>query len=129
MEYCLMEFCGSCRLRCRCTCLRTTPPTFSALHRRWGECATRLPVAASCGSLFVLGSQSLHVVLSNLTLFFWKLARSSKLCFILPNIRACIAVAQVCKRHGINHTTIQIERAGTNDLDNCSSINVVCDSS
>ena len=37
--------------------------------------------------------------------------------------------AQVCKRHGINHTTIQIERAGTNDLDNCNAINVVCDSS
>lgn len=39
------------------------------------------------------------------------------------------AAQKVCKRHGINHTTIQIERAGTNDLDNCNAINVVCDSS
>ncbi len=81
----------------------------------WFFVCARVPVAACC-------SQQPYPV-------FWKLARSSKLCFILPSIRACIAVAQVCKRHGINHTTIQIERAGTNDLDNCSSINVVCDSS
>ena len=78
--------------------------------------------AGGCLTWFFVCSQQPYPV-------FWKLARSSKLCFILPSIRACIAVAQVCKRHGINHTTIQIERAGTNDLDNCSSINVVCDSS
>jgi hypothetical protein len=36
---------------------------------------------------------------------------------------------KVCRRHGITHTTIQIERTGTNDPENCASINSRCDTS
>lgn len=35
-------------------------------------------------------------------------------------------VQRVCKVHGINHTTIQVERMGTSDLKNCEIVNVAC---
>jgi hypothetical protein len=40
--------------------------------------------------------------------------------------KALKAAQGVCKRHKIRHTTIQVERAGSDDLHNCEEVNTAC---